>query len=257
MGVWVEILKLGACGEGRAARAKLASDLPLSLREFAPSSDGLRQYRGPIPLAVRRFIANLPSGERALARSHECDFVDYILDDVCAEVERTLLLAEFCNQQMGATLAELRSVFPWTPGLKRSEEWKMERIASYIKSFITSGVDLPTQLINAMGNEGAVEFRFDEVAYAVSPKRLEQSWKDFKEQMEWSEEFVGITLGEDETSSAAESVDYGSISSSRLVDRSTPSVEAETGLGLLLLAWQGIRPRVEQGDGRSAYRKCG
>jgi hypothetical protein len=36
MGVWVEILKLGACGEGRAAREKLASDLPLELEQRDP-----------------------------------------------------------------------------------------------------------------------------------------------------------------------------------------------------------------------------
>ncbi len=235
MGVWVEILKLGACGEGRAAREKLASDLPLSLRGFVPSSEGLRQYRGPIPLAVRRFIANLPVSERALAWSCESDFVDYILDDVCAEVERTLLLVEYCNLRPEAALAELQAVFPWASGLKRSDEWKRKRISSYVKSFIASGVKLPVSIINAVGNEGAAEFQFDEIAYAVSPKRFEQSWKDFKEQMEWSEEFVGITLGADETSSAAEFIDYGSISSARLVSGLTPSVDMEMGLDLLLL----------------------
>jgi hypothetical protein len=76
------------------------------------------------------------------------------------------------------------------------ENCARERIAGYIRSFIALGLDLPAQLINAMGNEGTAEFRFDEIAYAVSPKRLEQSWKNFKEQIEWSEEFVGITLGE-------------------------------------------------------------
>ncbi|HEY8461582.1 MAG TPA: hypothetical protein VIM99_14430 [Blastocatellia bacterium] len=235
MGVWVEILKLGASGEARAAREKLASDLPLSLREFAPSSEGLRQYRGPIPLAVRRFIANLPAGARALALSHECDFVDYILEDVCAEVERTLLFIELCRRRPEATLAELKSVFPWAPGLKRSDKWKSERIAGYIKSFVASGLELPAQLISAALDEDAEELRFDEVAYAVSPRRLEQSWKDFKEEMDWTEKFVAITPGEDEASGSAEFVDYSSISSARLRDGLTPSVEAETGLDLLLL----------------------
>jgi hypothetical protein len=235
MGIWIEILKLGARGEGRAAREKLLSDLPLSLRRFVSTSDGFREYQGPIPLAVRRFIANLPTSERALARSGESDFVDYILDDVCAEVERTLLLVEFCHRCPGATLAELQSVFPWAPGLKRSDEWKRERTASYIRSFVTSGVKLPASIINAVGDEGTSVLQFNEIAYAVSPKRLEQSWKDFKEQMEWSEEFVGISLGEDETSSAAEFIDYGSISSARVVSSLTPSVETEMGLELLLL----------------------
>jgi hypothetical protein len=96
-------------------------------------------------------------------------------------------------------------------------------------------LDLPSQLINAAPDEGAEELRFDEIAYAVSTRRLEQSWKDFKEQMDWSEEFIAITPGEDEPSSSAEFIDYGSISSARLRDKLTPSVEAETGLDLLLL----------------------
>lgn len=245
MGIWIEILKLAACGEGRAAREKLLSDLPLSLRRFISTSAGLREYQGPIPLAVRRFIINLPTRERDLARSGESDFVDYILDDVSAEVERTLLLVEYCHRCPEATLTELQSVFPWTPGLKRSDEWKKDRIASYIRSFVTSGVKLPTTIINTVGDEGTSVFQFNEIAYAVSPKRLEQSWRDFKEQMEWSEEFVGITLGEDATSSAAESVDYGSISSARLVSGLTPSVDAEMGLELLLLGRE-LSPELDR-----------
>lgn len=235
MGIWVEILKLGASGERRTAREKLASDLPLSLRGFVPSSEGLRRYHGPIPLAVRRFIANLPASERALARSHECDFVDYILNDVCAEVERTLLLVEFCHRRPEASLAELQAIFPWTSGLKRSDEWKRARLAGYIKSFVASGIKLPISIINIVEERSASASQFNEIAYAVSPRRLEQSWKDFKDQMEWSEEFVGITMGEDETSSAAEFIDYGSISSARLIAGLTPSVETEMGLDLLLL----------------------
>lgn len=235
MGVWVEILKLGACGEGRAAREKLMSDLPLRLRRFAPSSVGLRQYQGPIPLAVRRFIANLPAGERALAQSSGCDFVDYILDDVCAEVERTLLLVELCHRRPEASLSELQAVFPWASGLKRSDEWKRKRIAGYIRSFVTAAVEIPASITNAASNEGAEEFPFDEIAYAVSPTRLEQSWKDFKDQMEWGAEFVGITLGADETSSAVEFIDYSSIPSANLVAGPEPYGEAETGLELLLL----------------------
>jgi hypothetical protein len=86
-----------------------------------------------------------------------------------------------------------------------------------------------------MPKEGAEELRFDEIAYAVSPRRLEQSWKDFKEEMDWTEEFVSIIPGEDETSSSAEFIDYGSISLARLRDKLTPSVEAETGLDLLVM----------------------
>lgn len=260
MGVWVEILKLGACGEGRAAREKLLSDLPLSLRRFVSSSEGLRQYRGPIPLAVRRFIANLPVSERALAQGGESDFVDYILDDVCAEVERTLLLVEFCHRRPEATLAELQAVFPWASGLKRSDEWKRKRIAGYIKSFVASGVNLPASVINAAPNEGAAEFQFDEIAYAVSPKRLEHSWKDFKDQMEWGEGFMGITLGEDETSSDAEFIDYGSISSARLVAGLTTYVGSEMGLDLLLLGRKlspelnGLMEDLHAADAVDGYR---
>lgn len=243
MGIWLEILNLGASGEGRAAREKLVSDLPLSLRGFVPSSQGHRQYQGAIPLAVRRFAANLPAGERALAQSRECDFVDYILDDVCAEVERTLLFVELCHRQPQATLAELHALFPWTSGLKRSAEWKRERIIGYLRSFAAAGVNLPVSIINVAEGEGAPEFQFNEIAYAVSPKRLEQSWKDFREQVEWSEKFVGILTGEDETSITAEFVDYGSVPSARLITGFGPFGGAEVSLELLLLG-RALGPRL-------------
>jgi len=38
MGIWIDILALGATGQSQAARKKLALDLPLALRSFVPSS---------------------------------------------------------------------------------------------------------------------------------------------------------------------------------------------------------------------------
>jgi hypothetical protein len=235
MGVWIEILKLGARGERLAAREKLASELPLTLREFVPSSQRERQYRGPLPQAVQRFAANLPESERALAQSRACDFVDYILEDVCAEVERTLLLVELCHAQPQATLDELQAVFPWTPGLKRSDEWKKERLTDYLRSFVAIGVNLPAPIMNKVEAGNTPVLPFNEIAYAVTPKRLEQSWQDFKEQMEWSDRFLGLVTEEDETSSAAECFDYGAISAARLHTGFAPVTEAEIGLELLLL----------------------
>lgn len=250
MGIWLEILNLGASGRGQAAREKLSSDLTLSLRGFVPSSQGGRQYQGVVPLAVRRFAAGLPASERALAQSRECDFVDYILDDVCAEVERTLLLVELCHRQPQVAVAELQALFPWAPGLKRSAEWKRERIIGYLRSFVAAGVSLPASIINQVGGEGTPVagtpvVPFNEIAYAVSPRRLEQSWKDFKEQMEWSERFIGISTGEDDASITAEFVDFGSIPAARLIAGCEPFSDAEVGLELLLLG-RALGPRVER-----------
>ena len=54
MGIWIDILTLGATGQLLAARQKLALDLPLELRSFVASSRGSREYVGELPRAVTR-----------------------------------------------------------------------------------------------------------------------------------------------------------------------------------------------------------
>lgn len=240
MGIWIEILQLAGAREDDLARRKLGFDLPLSLRDFVPSSEGTRQYRGVVPRAVRRFAASLSANDRNLLQSCEADFVDYILADVCEEVERTLLLVELCHRCPLYTIEQLQEHFPWAAGLKRSESWKRARLLGYLFSFCSVDVHLPSDLcqsLERMENHDIPSFQFDEIAYAVSGKRMEQSWKDFKEAMEWSDRFVGIFTEEAEATSTAEFFDYGSVASANwLMDGG-----AENAVEWLLLAKE-IRP---------------
>jgi hypothetical protein len=242
MGIWIEILQLGGAGKSDLAKRRLGFDLPLSLRDFVPSSEGTRQYRGVIPRAVRRLTASLSAGDRSLLQSCEADFVDYILADVCEEVERTLILVELCHHQPYFTLEQLQELFPWALGLKRSDAWKRLRLLGYLVSFRAVGVDLPAELcrtLDRIDDPNIPNFPFDEIAYAVSSTRMEQSWKDFKEAMEWSDRFVGI-ITEEEGGRAAEFLDYGSVASAHWL-LNPKDESAENKLEWHLLA-QEIRP---------------
>jgi hypothetical protein len=100
MGIWIDILTLGATGQAPAARQKLALDLPLALRSFAASSRGRREYVGELPRAVTRFRHSLSdASERALLEALEREFVDAVVDDVIHGVEKSLLLVELCLAQ--------------------------------------------------------------------------------------------------------------------------------------------------------------
>ena len=128
MGIWIDILTLGATGQALAARQKLVLDLPLALRRFVAASRGSREYLGELPRAVRQFIYSLSDeSERALLTSLECEFVDTIVDDVISGVAQSLLLVELCLAQPHASLGDLSGNFPWEPGLKRSKEWKRKQ----------------------------------------------------------------------------------------------------------------------------------
>src|SRR5262249_5518584 len=97
MGIWIDILTLGATGQSQAARQKLALDLPLALRSFVPTSRGKREYLGELPRAVMRFRYNLlDENERALLEALEHEFVDAVVDDVMNGVAQSLLLVELC-----------------------------------------------------------------------------------------------------------------------------------------------------------------
>lgn len=231
--------------EAIEARQKLASDLPFALREFASSAQDLRQYRGALPRAIQRFGAQLPESERILLRTYECELADTILDDVCAEIARTLQLVEISYTYPEATLDELVTYFPWAPGLKRSVEWKRTRITHYLHSFVAVGLSLPAEIQGLAHHVDLPPLPFHEIAYAITPKRLEQSWRDFKEQWEWSEEFIGILTEESEISDYAEGVDYSAIPVARWLAQSALRQETEIALDLRLLA-QELTPALQR-----------
>ena len=68
MGIWLDILTLGATGQAAAARQKLALALPLALRSFVASSRGTREYVGELPRAVARFRYHRKYEPKALSR---------------------------------------------------------------------------------------------------------------------------------------------------------------------------------------------
>jgi hypothetical protein len=212
MGIWINILTLGATGRSLAARQKLAFELPLALRSFAASSRGSREYAGELPRAVARFRYSLSDeSERALLEALEREFIDAVVDDVINGVEKSLLLVELCLAQAHASLNELAHNFPWESSLKRSAEWKRKHIADHLRSMIAAGVPLPETIGAALGDQGEPLFAFNEIAFAIAPKRLEWSWSDFKKQQGYGQEFVCIAEAGDEAGVWAEGVDYGTI----------------------------------------------
>jgi hypothetical protein len=212
LGLWIDILTLGATRQSPAARQKLALDLPLALRSFVASSRGSREYVGELPQAVTRFRYSLSDASaRALLEVLEHEFVDAVVDDVITGVEKSLLLVELCLAQPHASLNELVHSFPWESGLKRSAEWQRKHIADQLRSMIAAGVPLPETVVTALGDEGEPCFAFNEIAFAVAPKRLAWSWSDFKKQQGYGQEFLGIAEAGDEAGVSAEGVDYGTM----------------------------------------------
>jgi hypothetical protein len=218
MGIWIDILTLGATGQSSSARQKLALDLPLALRSFVASSRGSREYVGELPRAVTRFRYSLSDeSERALLEAVEREFTDAVVDDVMHGVEKSLLLVELCLAQPHASLDELVHSFPWESSLKRSVEWKKKHIADQLRSMSVAGVPLPETVVAALGNEGESCFAFNEIAFAVTPKRLEWSWNDFKKRQGYGQEFLCIAEAGDEAGISAEGVDYGAITVAAVV----------------------------------------
>jgi len=212
MGIWIDILTLGATGQSSAARQKLALDLPLALRSFIASSRGSREYMGELPRAVTRFRYSLSdTSERALLEALEHEFVDAVVDDVMNGVAQSLLLVELCLAQPHVSLNGLVHSFPWESGLKWSVEWKRKHIADQLRSMIAAGVPLPETAVTTLGDEGESCFAFNEIAFAVAPKRLEWSWSDFKKHQGYGHGFLCIVVTGDEADISAEVVVYGAM----------------------------------------------
>src|SRR2546429_7460115 len=236
MGIWINTLTLGATGQSLAARQKLALDLPLALRSFVTSSRETREYVGELPRAVTQFRYNLSDeSERALLETLEREFVDTVVDAVINGIEKSLLLVELCLAQPHASLHELVHSFPWESGLKRSVEWKRKHIVDQLRSMIVAGVPLPETVVTALGDEGEPCFAFNEIAFAVAPKRLEWSWSDFKKQQGYGQGFWCIAEAENETGLAAEGVDYSPTTSAAVVLQQIPVQDRELEIDLHML----------------------
>ena len=208
MGLWIDILKAGACGERDAAR-DLLEQVPALLRGTAASDNGDGYYTGVLPLAVRKFVASLQRSEQAKIRPYENELVDYIIDGVQSSIRYSLVLIELCYRQPNARLDYLVAVFPWDPALKRSNDWKRQWVADMLRSMQKQGVPVPAGVLRGMERAGNPRYPLDEVRYAASRKRLEYSWQDFQEELGLSQEFVSADESELDSGIAAEMVDYG------------------------------------------------
>jgi hypothetical protein len=235
MALWPEILRHAAEGDAATAREVLNRQLPLALRGFVPSAEGSRKYQGPVPEAVARYIGKLPAVESALARFHEYDLVDYIVDDVVAAVERTLVLVELCRARPNATVDELAASFPWDKGLKRDSEWKKQRVVKNLRSIRAAGIPLTCDAMNELGDEGEEVYTFNEEGYAASTRRVEQSWWDFKRQQNLDAYYLSIVDSDSSTGVSSEAVDFGSVGIAKVVLGSEPGLDQETVLDLHFL----------------------
>jgi hypothetical protein len=235
MGLWIDILKLCAGGDQQKARELLALELNLALRDFSPSPQGSRLYTGPVPQAVARFINTLPEAEKPFASSLANDLVDYIVDDVIASVEGSLILIELCRKRPQATLEDMVNLFPWDAGLKRDPSWKRRRIADLLRSMLELEISLPETVLSMLGDEGEAVYEFNETAYAAAPRRLARSWQDFKRQHEIDSRFLSVVDSEAEANPDSEGFDYGSITVARLILNSGTALDDETILDFRLL----------------------
>lgn len=213
----------------------IALDLRLALCEFPLTAQGGLPYRGPLPLAVRRFRAKLPEHERALVQSWEQEFVDYLLDGVLDGVARPLRLIELCLAYPNAALLELVELFPWEDGLKRAHKWKEDWVADHLRSLLAADITLSAPIVATLGEHGAPKYEFNEVAYAVAPERLKRSWNDFKRHQGYDAQILTIADEEVGAGIADEGVDYGLVPMAEVVlsEITTQDLELEIDLQLL------------------------
>jgi hypothetical protein len=190
-------------------------------------------------------LERLEGLEAGLARSHSDELVDYIVESIVAQVGRSVVLIELCNNSPNSSLDELIRLFPWDPGLKRSPAWKRQWISDMLRSMIAAGITLRPETVTAMADEGSPIHPFNEVAYACAPERLELSWKDFKHEQSLDAQFYSIVDSDDEASVANEGMEYGSITIGQLTLKSLARDEFESLLDLRILG-QELSPELTE-----------
>lgn len=239
MGLWKDILMLGAQGRSSEARALLALDLPLSLRELPKTARGSREYRGVLAQAVRKFCAKLSENERVMVQSVEREFLDYLLDDIISGIEDPLKLIELCRSYPSATLAELVDLFPWQEGLKRDKAWKGAWVEDHLRSFMLAQIPLPAEIVKTLSDKGHPRHQYNEIAFAVSPDRMWMSWNDFKAKQEYDRLFYSVVEQSEGAGFAEEGFDYGVISIAERLLEEAAADDLELKLDLQILG-QGL-----------------
>jgi hypothetical protein len=219
MSLWLDILNHAASGNREESHRMLNFELPLALRYPEATARGDWQYQGPVPKAVRLFIATQPDAERGMVASRSEDLVDYITDLIVAKARRTLTLVELCCTSPDSSLEEIAESFAGWDGLKLGADDRRAWVAENLRSMNDLGIPLPTSkaIVEAKEQTAEVKYGFDERAL-VKGWNVSLSWKDFKEQQEIDSSYLCITDPDSEEESPAnEGFDYGSISVARVV----------------------------------------
>lgn len=235
MGIWLDALDQAACGDRLGATERVRLNLPQALRRFVETEEGSRTYAGPVMSAVRRFATKFADADRRQVTRFECELVDAIVDDVVAEVERSLHLVLLCYETPGAGIDDLVGCYPWAPGLKRDAAWKHERIASMLHSMLAKGIPLPDEIAVALGEEGDSRYEFDEMAFAAAPERIDLTWKTLRRRLGIDYEYYSLVDDDDATGVGDESVDYGGVRISKATFDSLSDVDVETEVILHML----------------------
>ena len=83
--------------------------------------------------------------------------------------------------------------------------------------------------------KGNPAFAFNEIAFAVAPKRLAWSWSDFKKQQGYGQEFLCIAEAGDEAGVSAEGVDYGTMTVAAVMLQQVTAQDRELEIDLHML----------------------
>lgn len=232
MGTWLDILMLGAEGDSVAARELLQGQARVDL--LFPPDPGASSYQALLPRAVAGFINKLNEEDRSLAKFHQDELVDYVMDDVITGMEKPLLLIELCRARPQSSLEELVDLFPWEEGLKRSAEWKRKWLADMLQSLRAAGIPLSDSVLAGLGDEGEAIYEFNEVKYALKTQRFGWSWDDFKRKQNLKNNFLPLLDSDAEEDGVwAESASFSGVTIAEIVLRSRPEYSHETALTLV------------------------
>jgi hypothetical protein len=95
--------------------------------------------------------------------------------------------------------------------------------------------EIPLPLKAELPDDGSDLYSFDELAFAGSNQRVENSWADFKRQQDLDGYYFAIDDSDSRSGVDAEAVDYGTISMAKVVLGAEPGLNPEVVLNLHLL----------------------
>lgn len=246
MTLWLEIFKELVKGNQARAIEILRVDLPLSLRSFSRTPSDGAVYQGVLPDKVRYFISGLPTGEREVLESRQEDFVDYVLDRVTNQIERSFNLVRFCLECPDLEIEEIARQFPDWEGYKRSEETKIAYVAGILQSLVREKIKLPATLeATAEKIETSFQYEFNEGGL-VWKWDYNQSWRDFQRKQQIGGKYSCVNeSGEAENPQvSSEGYDYRLVAMSEVVE-SLAGTENQFSILALKELGETLTPEIE------------